>query len=70
MSPAVAETHRRCLGWLFDEFLTDAVGELAETLAAERAEVQASGASTEDIDWTQRVRAGIAEAVGGRSLAP
>ena len=53
-----------------DEFLTDEIGTLAETLAAERSEVQASGASTEDIDWTERVRRGIAEALGGRSLAP
>ena len=65
-SPALARELRNVI----DEFLTDAIGELAETLAAERAEVQTSGASTEAIDWTQRVRAGIAEAVGGRSLAP
>jgi len=55
---------------VIDEFLTDGIGELAETLAAERAAVQAGGVSTEDIDWTERVRRGIAEAVAGRSLGP
>jgi siroheme synthase-like protein len=63
-SPALARELRNVIG----EFLTDEIGVLAETLAAERAAVQASGASTEDIDWTQRVRAGIAEALAGRSL--
>jgi len=65
-SPALARELRNVI----DEFLTDEVGALAETLAAERAAVQASGESTEDIDWTERVRAGIAGAVAGRSLAP
>lgn len=65
-SPALARELRNVI----DEFLTDEIGELAETLAAERAAVQASGASTEDIDWTERVRRGIAEATAGRSLAP
>jgi hypothetical protein len=26
--------------------------------------------STEDVDWTERVRRGIADAVAGRSLSP
>jgi siroheme synthase-like protein len=65
-SPALARELRN----LIDEFLTDEIGTLAETLAAERAAVQASGASTEDIDWTERVRRGIAEALRGPSLAP
>jgi siroheme synthase-like protein len=65
-SPALARELRNVI----DEFLTDEIGTLAESLAAERAAVQASGASTEDIDWTQRVRTGIAEAVAGRSLTP
>jgi len=65
-SPALARELRNVI----DEFLTDEIGTLAEALAAERSEVQASGASTEDIDWTERVRRGIAEALGGRSLAP
>ena len=65
-SPALARELRNVL----DEFLTDEIGALAETLAAERAAVQASGASTEDIDWTERVRRGIAEAIAGRSLSP
>jgi siroheme synthase-like protein len=65
-SPALARELRNVI----DEFLTDEIGALAQTLAAERAAVQAGGSSTEDIDWTQRVRAGIADAVAGRSLAP
>ena len=55
---------------MIDEFLTDGIGALAETLAAERSAVQASSASTEGIDWTERVRRGISEALAGRSLAP
>ncbi|HSP28706.1 MAG TPA: bifunctional precorrin-2 dehydrogenase/sirohydrochlorin ferrochelatase [Ilumatobacteraceae bacterium] len=65
-SPALARELRNVI----DEFLTDEIGALAETLAAERAAVQASGASTEDIDWTERVRRGIADAIAGRSLSP
>jgi uroporphyrin-III C-methyltransferase/precorrin-2 dehydrogenase/sirohydrochlorin ferrochelatase/precorrin-2 dehydrogenase/sirohydrochlorin ferrochelatase len=65
-SPALARELRDVI----DEFLTDGIGELAETLAAERAAVQSRGESTEDIDWAARVRAGIADAVGGRSLTP
>jgi precorrin-2 dehydrogenase / sirohydrochlorin ferrochelatase len=59
-SPALARELRNVLA----ELLTPELGLLAEQLAAERAAVQASGASTEDIDWTERVRAGIASAVG------
>jgi hypothetical protein len=55
---------------VIDEVLTDAIGDLAETLAAERAEIRATGASTEDVDWTRRVRAGIAASLSGRSLMP
>ncbi len=65
-SPALARELRNVI----DELLTDEIGVLAEALAAERTAVQASGASTEDIDWTGRVRRGISEALGGRSLAP
>lgn len=65
-SPALARELRNVI----DEFLTDEIGSLAETLAAERAAVQASGESTEDVDWTERVRRGIAQAVAGHSLAP
>jgi siroheme synthase-like protein len=65
-SPALARELRNVI----DEFLTDDIGALAETLAAERAAVQASGVSTEDIDWTERVRRGISEALARRSLAP
>lgn len=65
-SPALARELRNVI----DEFLTEEIGALAETLAAERLAVQAGGVSTEDVDWTERVRRGIAEAVAGRSLAP
>jgi precorrin-2 dehydrogenase / sirohydrochlorin ferrochelatase len=65
-SPALARELRNVI----DDFLTDEIGTLAETLAAERAAVQAGGASTEDIDWTQRVRDGITEAVAGHRLTP
>jgi precorrin-2 dehydrogenase / sirohydrochlorin ferrochelatase len=65
-SPALARELRNVI----DEFLTDEIGVLAETLAAERVAVQSSGVSTEDVDWTERVRRGIADAVAGRSLSP
>ena len=65
-SPALARELRN----LIAELLTDELGALAEELAAERLAVQRGGASTEDIDWTARVRAGIAAAIGPRSLAP
>jgi len=64
-SPALARELRNVIDELL---LTDELGALAETLASERRAVQTTGASTEDIDWTARVRAGIAEATGGRSL--
>jgi siroheme synthase-like protein len=65
-SPALARELRNVL----DVLLTDEIGVLAETLAAERAAVQADGRSTEDVDWTERVRRGIAEALAGRSVGP
>jgi uroporphyrin-III C-methyltransferase/precorrin-2 dehydrogenase/sirohydrochlorin ferrochelatase/precorrin-2 dehydrogenase/sirohydrochlorin ferrochelatase len=65
-SPALARELRNVI----DAVLTDEIGALAETLAAERSAVQAAGVSTEDIDWTERVRRGIADAIGTPSLAP
>jgi precorrin-2 dehydrogenase/sirohydrochlorin ferrochelatase len=65
-SPALAREFRNVLA----EWLTDDLGALAEQLGEERAAVKARGESTEDIDWTERVRTGIAEAMRGRSLAP
>jgi siroheme synthase-like protein len=65
-SPALARELRNLLAVL----LTDDLAQLAEQLATERAAIRAQGESTEDIDWTERVRAGISEALGGRSLAP
>jgi siroheme synthase-like protein len=65
-SPALARELRNLLA----ELLTDDLAGLAEELADERLRIQRSGGSTEDIDWTARVRSGIASALGGRSLAP
>lgn len=65
-SPALASELRTVLA----EWLTDDLATLAEQLSDERSAVKARGESTEDIDWTERVRAGIAEAVRGSSLAP
>jgi siroheme synthase-like protein len=65
-SPALARELRNLLA----ELLTDDLATLAEQLAVERAAIRSRGESTEDIDWTGRVRAGISEALGGRSLAP
>jgi len=65
-SPALARELRNVVA----ELLTPELGRLAEQLAAERAAIQARGESTEDIDWTERVRTGISEAIASRSLAP
>ena len=65
-SPALARELRN----IIDELLTDDIARLAEELAAERAAVQARGESTENVDWTERVRGGIAAALDGRNLAP
>ena len=59
-SPALARELRNVLA----ELLTPQLGLLAEQLAAERAAVQSRGESTEDIDWTERVRTGIATSIG------
>ncbi len=58
-SPALA-------GYLRDrlaEVLTPEVAFIADTLAAERAAVQAAGGSTEDIDWRPRIAELFAESV-------
>lgn len=65
-SPALARELRNVIA----ELLTPGLGALAEELAAERADVQARGDSTEDIDWTERIRDAISEVTGGRSLSP
>jgi precorrin-2 dehydrogenase / sirohydrochlorin ferrochelatase len=65
-SPALARELRNVVA----ELLTPELGALAEALAAERSEVQARGESTEDVDWTKRVRDGISAATGRRSLTP
>ena len=65
-SPALARELRNVVA----ELLTDDLAALAEQLAAERSAIRSRGESTEDIDWTERVRTGISRALGGRSLAP
>jgi precorrin-2 dehydrogenase/sirohydrochlorin ferrochelatase len=56
-SPALAGYLRdRCA-----ELLTDQVVALAETLAAERAEIKAAGGSTEGLDWRSRILAELAD---------
>jgi len=50
-SPALAGHLRDRLA----EILANGVAEIADTLAAERAAVQAAGGSTEDIDWLPRI---------------
>jgi len=63
-SPALARELRTAIASL----LGDDIGQLAEELAAERAVIKARGESTEDIDWTERVRTAIATATAGRSI--
>jgi len=65
-SPALARELRTVIA----ESLSDDLATLAEQLSDERAAVKARGESTEHIDWTERVRTGIAETVRGPSLAP
>ena len=65
-SPALARELRNVI----DELLTDDIAVLAEELAAERSAIKADGGSTEAVDWTARVRGGIAAAIEGRNLAP
>jgi precorrin-2 dehydrogenase / sirohydrochlorin ferrochelatase len=58
-SPALARELRNLIAGL----LTTELGALAETLAEERRAIQERGESTEDVDWTERVRDGIADAI-------
>jgi precorrin-2 dehydrogenase / sirohydrochlorin ferrochelatase len=51
-SPALARYLRDRLA----EILDDRVAEIADILAVERKAIQAGGGSTEDIDWTPRLR--------------
>jgi precorrin-2 dehydrogenase / sirohydrochlorin ferrochelatase len=55
-SPALASHLRTRIG---QEILTPQVAAAAIELARQRAEVHAEGASTEDIDWSDRVRAAL-----------
>ncbi len=50
-SPALASWLRDRTDGLIDELLGDATGEVAALLAAARAQVKATGRSTETIDW-------------------
>ena len=52
-SPALAQYLRDRLAAI----LNDRVGEIADILAEERRALQASGGSTEDVDWGPRIRA-------------
>lgn len=61
-SPALAQALRDRVGTL----LTEAVARLAEELAAERADLQCRGRSTEDVDWRPRVTAALDVALGRR----
>lgn len=56
-SPALASRMRTSIA---DTYLTAAVEAAAIELASQRAEIHASGASTEDIDWAERVDAALA----------
>lgn len=55
-SPALASHLRTVIG---EQILTPQVALAAVELARQRAEVHAEGASTEDIDWRDRVRAAL-----------
>jgi siroheme synthase-like protein len=62
-SPALARELRNVIA----DMLTDGVAALAETLAAERAAIQARGESTEAIDWTDRIRTALTAAADRNS---
>ena len=55
-SPALASRLRRDIA---ETVLTPAVEHAAEELTRQRAEIHAAGASTEDVDWTERVDAAL-----------
>ena len=55
-SPALA-SHLRTV--LATDVLTEQVERAAAELARQRAEIHAAGGSTEDVDWTDRVRAAL-----------
>jgi precorrin-2 dehydrogenase/sirohydrochlorin ferrochelatase len=59
-SPALAGALRDRMAAL----LNDDVARLAEQLAAERASIQAAGASTEGLDWRTRIDAALDAALG------
>jgi precorrin-2 dehydrogenase/sirohydrochlorin ferrochelatase len=65
-SPALASGLRDALSAV----LADDVGDDAEALARERAAVQASGRSTEDVDWSARVGEVVARAVRAQPSRP
>jgi siroheme synthase-like protein len=65
-SPALARELRNVVADLFG----DELAVFAEQLAAERAAIQASGGSTEEIDWTERVRRGIAASMRVPAASP
>ena len=60
-SPALAKALRDRIAAM----LTDDVAALADELAAERADLKARGASTEDVDWSPRIDAVLDHPVDG-----
>jgi siroheme synthase-like protein len=63
-SPALA-------GWVRDRLapaLPEGIGEVADVLAAERAAIRAGGASTESIDWHDRIEELVAAATRRRKV--
>jgi siroheme synthase (precorrin-2 oxidase/ferrochelatase) len=57
-SPALAQHLRSRIA---EEILTENVATAADELARQRAEFHAAGISTENVDWSQRLR----DALGG-----
>lgn len=58
-SPALASRLRRVIA---ETVLTPAVEHAADELVRQRAEIHATGASTEDVDWTERVDTALRDA--------
>lgn len=56
-SPALARELRDRI----DALLPDRLADLADELAAERAAIHAAGGSTEDVDWSERIRRALDE---------
>ena len=66
-SPALASRLRRDIA---ETMLTPAVEHAAAELTRQRAEIHAAGASTEDVDWTERVDAALRGQTSSPSKPP